>query len=232
MPIGHGPGTVYIRPMLASSLSPFTAAGFRALVPGRLHAVPAGIVSAESPAPSPSDYDLDPALLPSTLPPATAAAVLVPVVARPDLTVLLTQRTEHLPSHPGQIAFPGGKVDPVDGGPLGAALREAEEEIGLDRALVEPLGYLDTYRTRTGFSVVPVVALVDPVFTLRLNPGEVAEAFEVPLSFLMDAANHRRDTRFWKGADRTYHAMPYGERYIWGATAGMLKNMHARLFGP
>ena len=232
MPIGHGNGAVYIGRMLASPLSPFTAAGFRDLVAGRLHTAPAGSVSAENPTPSPSDFDLDPALLPAALPPPTAAAVLVPVVARPELTLLLTQRTEHLPSHAGQIAFPGGKVDPTDGGPLGAALREAEEEIGLDRRLVEPLGFLDTYRTRTGFSVVPVVALVEPDFTLSLNAGEVADAFEVPLAFLMDAANHRRDTRFWKGATRTFHAMPYGERYIWGATAGMLKNMHARLFGP
>lgn len=219
--------------MLATdALSPFSEPGFRKLAAARLHAAPAGLVSAERVAPSPSDFDLDPHLAPTPLPPATAAAVLVPVVARDALTVLLTLRTEHLPSHAGQIAFPGGKVDASDAGPLGAALREADEEIGLARRHIEPLGYLDTYRTRTGFSVVPVVGLVDPAFTLALNAGEVADVFEVPLSFLMDAANHRCDTRQWKGATRTFHAMPFGDRYIWGATAGMLKNMHARLFGP
>ena len=161
------------------------------------------------------------------------AAVLIPIVVRASgLTVLLTQRTNHLRDHAGQVSFPGGRCEPHDESAAATALREAEEEIGLDRRLVEPLGFLDTYRTRTGFSVVPVVALVEPGFTLSLNAGEVADAFEVPLAFLMDAANHRRDTRFWKGATRSFHAMPYGERYIWGATAGMLKNMHARLFGP
>lgn len=175
----------------------------------------------------------DPLLASLALESLTPAAVLVPVLDRPaGPTVLFTVRAAHLRKHAGQISFPGGRLESADADALGAALREAEEEIGLDRRLVEPLGFLDTYRTRTGFSVVPVVALVEPDFTLSLNAGEVADAFEVPLAFLMDAANHRRDTRFWKGATRSFHAMPYGERYIWGATAGMLKNMHARLFGP
>jgi 8-oxo-dGTP pyrophosphatase MutT (NUDIX family) len=122
-------------------------------------------------------------------------------------------------------------VDPEDSGPLACALREAREEIGLLPAYVEPLGYLDSYRTGTGFQVVPVVALVRPGFTLTLDPVEVAEAFEVPLRFVMDPANHQRDSREWRGGRRRFfYAMPYEQRYIWGATAGMLKNMHQRLF--
>jgi 8-oxo-dGTP pyrophosphatase MutT (NUDIX family) len=159
-----------------------------------------------------------------------AAAVLVPIVARQEgMTVLLTQRPDHLPSHPGQIAFPGGKVEADDGSPLAAALRETEEEIGLDRAFVEVLGFLDTYQTATGFRICPVVALVRPGFELVLDPAEVAEAFEVPFGFLMDPANHRRHAREWRGRSRSYYAMPYGERYIWGATAGMLRNLYERL---
>lgn len=182
----------------------------------------------------PSDFDLDPAAL-EQFPqpkPGTPAAVLVPVVARDALSILLTQRTADLPSHAGQIAFPGGKVDPEDDGPLGAALREASEEIGLDPALVEPLGFLDPYRTVTGFAVTPVLALVSPEFHLTLNTREVADAFEVPFAFLMDANNHEMHTRVYRGHERKYYAMPYGERYIWGATAGILVNMHRRLFQP
>ena len=152
------------------------------------------------------------------------------IVARDQLTVLLTQRPDSMRQHAGQIAFPGGKVESEET-PLEAALREAEEEIGLDHRFVEPLGYLDTYRTGTGFNVAPVVAIVRPEFTLRLDTREVAEAFEVPLSFLMDEANHQRHTRPWRGRERHFYAMPFGERYIWGATAGMLKNLHQRLFG-
>mgnify|MGYP000979727724 CR=1 FL=1 len=154
------------------------------------------------------------------------------VGARDALSILLTQRTADLPSHAGQIAFPGGKVDPEDDGPLGAALREASEEIGLDPALVEPLGFLDPYRTVTGFAVTPVLALVSPEFHLTLNTREVADAFEVPFAFLMDANNHEMHTRVYRGHERKYYAMPYGERYIWGATAGILVNMHRRLFQP
>lgn len=182
----------------------------------------------------PSDFDLNPDALAEALPlPAgKAAAVLVPIVLRDIPSVLLTERTHDLPSHAGQIAFPGGKLDDIDQGPLDAALREAEEEIGLDRRFIEPLGYLDTYRTVTGFLVTPVVALVTPGFALNLNPREVADAFEVPLSFLMDAANHQTHTRTYRGHERKYYAMPYGERYIWGATAGILVNLHKRLCLP
>ena len=178
-----------------------------------------------------SDFDLNPdhEAVRSIARSPRPAAVLVPVVAHDELTVLLTQRTEHLPSHAGQVAFPGGKVEAHDTDPLATALREAEEEIGLQASHVEPLGYLDGYLTGTGFHVVPVVALITPGFALALDPSEVADAFEVPLAFLMDPTNHAKDTREWRGRMRSYYAMPYGERYIWGATAGMLRNLHERL---
>ena len=177
------------------------------------------------------DWDLNPEMLADfeVMPPARPAAVLVPVVMRAELTVLLTQRTEQLATHAGQIAFPGGKVEKADASHTEAALREAEEEIGLDRGFVEPLGYLDSYRTGTGFLVAPVVALVRPEFTLALDAGEVSDAFEVPLDFLLDERNHQKHSREWRGRERHYYAMPYGERYIWGATAGMIRNMHDRL---
>ncbi len=160
---------------------------------------------------------------------AKPAAVLIPVVQRPDPAIILTQRSADLSKHAGQIAFPGGRIDKEDGSPLEAALREAEEEIGLHRALVQPLGYLDPYLTRTGYHVVPVVAMVRPDYALRLNPSEVDEAFEVPLSFLMNEANHERHSRLWQGKERHYLVMPYQERYIWGVTAGILRNLYERL---
>ena len=159
------------------------------------------------------------------------AAVLVPVVDRPEPAVILTLRTAHLPSHAGQIAFPGGKIDPHDPGPLGAALREAEEEVGLGRALIEPLGYLDLYLTFSGFRILPVVARVRPDYALVLNKEEVDDAFEVPLSFLMGPENHQKHSRDWKGITRHYFAMPFGERYIWGVTAGILRNLYERVYG-
>lgn len=179
-----------------------------------------------------SDYDLNPehmSELDGTR--VRPAAVLVPIVDRPNaLTVLLTLRTADMPSHAGQVAFPGGKMEHGET-PVETALREAEEEIGLARSHVDVLGFLDSYQTGTGFRVVPVVALVSPGFTLTLSPREVADAFEVPLAFLMDQANHQRHSREWQGKTRHYYAMPYGERYIWGATAGMLRNLHERLIG-
>lgn len=160
-----------------------------------------------------------------------AAAVLIPVVARPTgAAVLLTLRTSGLRDHAGQIAFPGGKIDPGDASPLAAALREAEEEVGLDRARVTPLGYLTPYLTGTGFLIVPTVALVREPFALTLNKSEVADAFEVPLSFLMEAANHQRGRRDFNGVSRTFYAMPYEERYIWGITAGLIRNLYERLY--
>ncbi len=179
-----------------------------------------------------SDFDLNPELLVdlAMMKPARPAAVLVPIVARNELTMLLTVRTDGLPTHAGQIAFPGGKVETSDSGPEAAALREAHEEIGLEATHVEPLGFLDSYRSGTGFHIMPVVALIAPEFTLHPNPGEVADTFEVPLSFLMDEANYQQHSRPWQGRQRHYYAIPYGERYIWGATAGMIKNLHERLF--
>ncbi len=158
------------------------------------------------------------------------AAVLIPVVAREQPTILFTQRTAALPVHAGQIAFPGGKMHPEDADPLATALREAEEEIGLARRFADPLGYLETYLTRTGFHIVPVVALIAPAFELSLNRGEVDEVFEVPLGFLMAPENHARHSRELNGVRRSFYAMPYGERYIWGVTAGILRNLYERLY--
>ncbi len=170
------------------------------------------------------DHDLNPGLRPEGA--LTPAAVLVPLVDRPDgMTVLLTQRTEHLNDHAGQISFPGGRVEPEDESPEAAALREAEEEIGLPPERVEIVGRLDRYVTRTGFDVTPVVGIVDPPFLVDPDPFEVADVFEVPLSFVLDPRNHQRHSRFYKGARRRFYALPYGDRYIWGATAGMLVNL-------
>lgn len=155
-----------------------------------------------------------------------AAAVLVPLVQRPDgMTVLLTQRTAHLANHAGQISFPGGRIEACDDDALAAALRETEEEIGLSPDKVEVLGWLDDYVTGTGFRVTPIVGAVEPPFELRPDPFEVAEAFEVPLDFILDPVNHRRVRRVVAGRDRPYYAMPFRDRYIWGATAGMLINL-------
>ena len=154
------------------------------------------------------------------------AAVLVPIIRRESaLTVLLTQRTEDMPSHAGQIAFPGGRPQASDTDFVDTALREAEEEVGLARQFVEVIGSVDHYRTGTGYEITPVVGLVTPGFITRADPREVADVFEVPLAFFLDEKNHRIDSRVFQGRERRYYAMPYGERYIWGATAGMLKNL-------
>lgn len=154
------------------------------------------------------------------------AAVLVPIVNRAEgVTVLLTRRTDHLHHHPGQISFPGGRVEDDDDGPVHTALRETEEEVGLHPRHVELLGQLPLYRTGTGFQVTPVVGLVHPPFDLTLDAFEVAEVFEVPLAFLIDRDNHRRETMFYRGRDRTYYAMPWRGYHIWGATAGMLVSL-------
>lgn len=159
-----------------------------------------------------------------------SAAVLVPLVARPAPTLLLTQRTAHLQAHPGQIAFPGGKVDAGDANAQATALREAQEEIGLDPAQVEVLGILPPYTTATAYVITPVVALVDRGYHARPNPAEVAEVFEVPLAFLMNPSHHQRRGALWEGRMRHWYAMPYPdpvrERFIWGATAGMLRNLY------
>ncbi|MGL4242816.1 MAG: CoA pyrophosphatase [Beijerinckiaceae bacterium] len=168
----------------------------------------------------------------ATLAGAKPAAVLIPVLARPEgATVLLTQRSSGLRQHSGQIAFPGGKID-ADENALGAALREAEEEIGLPADQVEPLGYLGPYFSTTGFRITPVVALVRPDAPLALNPIEVEATFETPLAFLMDAANHQTHQREWQGRMRSYFAMPFGEHYIWGVTAGIIRMLWLRLYAP
>jgi len=176
------------------------------------------------------DLDLDPSLWERAGVTATRpASVLIPVIDRPEPMVLLTVRTE-LPSHPGQIAFPGGKIDAGDASPAAAALREAEEEIGLARDLVDPIGYLDLYLTFSGYRILPTVARVEPDYRLVLGEAEVADAFEVPLAFLMDVQNHALHSRDWKGITRKYYVMPFGERYIGGVTAGILRNLYERIY--
>jgi 8-oxo-dGTP pyrophosphatase MutT (NUDIX family) len=218
---------------ILSNEGPLRLDTFRSLAVRRLHPAPQITTHEAGSVPPPSDFDLNPSAFADWSGNAAArpAAVLVPIVARDDLCVLLTQRTPHLAAHAGQISFPGGKPDPLDTGPVDTALREAEEEIGLARTFVEPIGFLDVYRTGTGFAVTPVVALVHPGFVVVPNANEVAAVFEVPLAFLMDPANHRIDAHTLGGRDRRFYAMPFGERYIWGATAGILRNMHDKLFG-
>jgi 8-oxo-dGTP pyrophosphatase MutT (NUDIX family) len=160
------------------------------------------------------------------------AAVLVPVIHRePEATLLLTERTGGLSSHAGQIAFPGGRIDPEDASAEAAALREAEEEIGLEPRFVETLCRAADYLTGSGYRVAPVIAIVRPDFRLHLNPAEVADAFEVPLAFVMDPANHRTGNRVWQGMNRTFFEMPFGDRHIWGVTAGILRILYERLYG-
>ncbi|HEY2527414.1 MAG TPA: CoA pyrophosphatase [Xanthobacteraceae bacterium] len=178
------------------------------------------------------DLDLNPDLWErAAVRPTKPAAVLVPIIARSEPTVLLTLRTSELSNHGGQVAFPGGKIEPDDDSPVAAALREASEEIGLATALVEPIGYLDLYLTFSGFRILPTLARVAPDFTLALNPSEVTETFEVPLEFLMTPGNHQRKVRDWKGIAREYYAIPFGNRCIWGITAGILRNLHDRVYG-
>jgi 8-oxo-dGTP pyrophosphatase MutT (NUDIX family) len=161
---------------------------------------------------------------------ARPAAVLAPIVARSEgPTILLTLRASNMRNHSGQIAFPGGKIDQGET-PAAAALREAEEEIGLAGRYVEPLGWLDPYLTGTGYCIMPLVAIVDPGFALAINASEVEDVFEAPLSFLMDSVNHQLHEREWRGRLRQFYAMPYQERYIWGATAGILRNLYERLY--
>lgn len=160
------------------------------------------------------------------------AAVLMGIVDRGDeATLILTERTAHLNDHAGQIALPGGKIDAGDADPIDAALREAEEEIGLDRAFVEPIGYFYPYLTGTLFRIVPVLATVRPGFTLTPNANEVADVFEVPIRFLMDEQNHRIGSREFQGATRYFYEMPFGDRYIWGITAGIIRHVCELAYG-
>lgn len=177
------------------------------------------------------DHDLNPGMDPEG--PLTPAAVLVPLVLRPGgPTVLLTQRTDHLYDHAGQISFPGGRIEDGDATPEAAALRETEEEVGLNPSRVELIGRLDTYVVRTGFEVTPTVGFVHPPFDINPDPFEVAEVFEVPLAFIMDRGNHERHSREYQGTQRFFYVMQYEDRYIWGATAAMLVNLVDILDAP
>lgn len=171
------------------------------------------------------DHELNPDLYDPERP-MKAAAVLVPLVERAaGLNVLLTRRTAHLRDHAGQIAFPGGRLEPQDADALACALRESEEEVGLRRDLVTPIGQLDVYVTRTGFEVTPVVGRIAAPLELTPDPFEVAEAFEVPLAFFLDPANREVQSRVYQGKTRHFYVYPYRDYYIWGATAGMLNNL-------
>ena len=172
------------------------------------------------------DFD-DPALIDAQ--PPTAAAVLVPVVDRPEPTVILTLRPETLRQHAGQVAFPGGRIDPGDDGPIGAALREAEEEIGLPPSEVEIIGVADTYRTITGYEVTPVIGVVPPDLPLRPEPSEVAAMFEAPLDYILRPEHHMVRTVQWQGVERSYYEIMWQDRRIWGATAAMIVNLSRRL---
>lgn len=156
---------------------------------------------------------------------AVPAAVLIPLVVRPEPSVLLTTRTEKLRSHAGQIAFPGGRIDPTDAGPVEAALREAQEEVGLDPGRVDILGFAAPFRTGTGYLVQPVVGLVPPDLPLAPNPEEVADIFEVPLSYVLDPRHHEQRQAEFQGRMRRYYVIDWRGRHIWGATAGMLVHL-------
>jgi 8-oxo-dGTP pyrophosphatase MutT (NUDIX family) len=192
--------------------------------------VPAGLTDPHI-TPKRGDHDADPVMEKiAMVRPIRPAAVLVGIVDHGEPTVVLTQRAQHLPDHAGQVSFPGGKIDKSDASPLDSALREADEEIGLERSYVQPIGYLDLYMTTLGYRIVPVIARVTPGFTLTLNESEVDAVFEVPLSFLMDQNNIKRQSRDWQGMTRHYYAVTFGERYIWGVTAGILRNLHDRIY--
>lgn len=182
-------------------------------------------------APLRTDYDLNPGWTEPEPPIVRPAAVLVGLIDRgDDFNVLLTLRPETMASHAGQVAFPGGRVEPGETR-LQAALREAHEEVGVDPARVRLLGQGDTYLTGSGFAISPFVGILPPDFVPVPHAREVADVFETPLSFLMDAANHHRHEREFRGALRAYYAMPHNGRYIWGATAGMIKGLYDRLYG-
>ncbi len=225
MPTNAKPGVT--KTVAAADMS--TPAAFAKLARAKLYAAAAD-ADADTNAMPPSDFDLNPVagepIAATTL---RAAAVLVAIVARDPLTVLLTERPPHLTAHGGQIAFPGGKIDASDASALAAACREANEEIGLPTAAIDVLGYLPPYSTATGYRITPVVAMVTPPLDLRADPAEVADIFEVPLAFLMSDQNHHIDSRTWLGEPRQFYAMPYEQRYIWGATAGILKSLHRSL---
>ncbi|WP_339335716.1 CoA pyrophosphatase [uncultured Maricaulis sp.] len=181
-----------------------------------------GYLDGEAPPPSPDFADVE----------IRAAAVIAPLILHDGPPrLLLTERASHLPRHAGQISFPGGRIDAGGETAAEAAVRELEEEVGIGRQHVELIGRFDSYATVTGYHVTPFVGVLKPGYTVQADPGEVADVFETPFDFLMDPLNHQRHSREWQGHIRHYYAMPWEERYIWGATAGMLKSLHDRLYG-
>ena len=206
-------------------MSLFDEDTFRARAAARLHAAaPARHAF--------SDDDLNPTarMIPADEAPKPAAVLVGLVPRETGLNLLLTERQPHLRRHAGQIAFPGGRIDDTDADAVAAALRETEEETGIAPGFVEPVGFLDTYLTSTNYRVVPVVGMLKPGFTVTPHEAEVKDVFEVPLAFLMDPAHHERHSRDWQGHTRYYYAMPWQERYIWGATAGMIRNLYRLMY--
>jgi len=182
--------------------------------------------------PTRSDYDFNPEFRrPAGEVKLTPAAVLMPIINKPVPTVLLTQRTETLSRHAGQVSFPGGRVDDTDESPLATALRETHEETGIASNFIRVAGYMEGYETGTGFAILPVVGIVKEGFTLMPNPAEVHDIFEVPLCFLLDPKNRERQSREWQGQKREFYAFNYGSHYIWGATAAILVNFAERFAG-
>lgn len=192
--------------------------------------VPPGLTDADVLAPT-GDFGTDAMLqIIAKERPVRPAAVLIPIVEHEVPTVLLTKRAEHLNEHAGQISFPGGKIDSTDASPMDAALREADEEIGLKPAFIDPIGYLDVYATGFGFRILPTLARVRPGFELTISPNEVDDVFEVPLAFLMDPINHKLGSKEFRGMQRSFYEMPFEQHYIWGATAGMLRSLYERIY--
>jgi 8-oxo-dGTP pyrophosphatase MutT (NUDIX family) len=175
------------------------------------------------------DYDLHPELRPPNQERAVEAVVLIPIIARPDPTILFTQRTATLARHSGQVSFPGGRRDASDLSPLETALRETQEETGIEPAFIKVAGYLPRYRTGTGYDISPVVGVLATGFTLTLNPQEVADTFEVPLALFLDPANRKVETQVWGARERRFYVFTHNDRAIWGATAAILVDFAARL---